>query len=203
MGHNRVNSIEDAVFSTDHLPKLEYLHLKGNQLKKYDENWFLPKSNVNSLDLSLNGIKSSGFQILPIGDGDYLPNLQMLNISFNQITKLRVFQLSGLPVLTHLHASHNEMEYIDNNTFQGMESTLRVIDVSNNKVKNHMSYAFSKLTELVELDLTYNELTLLPRDHIPKGVQTLKLLHNHWLCVCDNYWMAESKVVAQENGNLT
>ena len=132
------------------LPNLEYLDLSQNRLITFKEESFLNLHKLMFLNLSYNKLD--------------------LKSEFNNISYFK-----GQSVLELLDLSYNEIQYLDSNvTFQYLRS-LKVLNVSNNKLKSIESYIFGHLNQLNELNLVSNNLSFLNENSF-FNLRNLKLL---------------------------
>ncbi|MEQ2242158.1 hypothetical protein ILYODFUR_032946, partial [Ilyodon furcidens] len=90
---------------------------------------------------------------------EQLPNLQLLDLSYNKIQTLPSF--SGCESIQKIDLHHNEIEELRENTFTGL-MTLRSLDLSWNRVSSVKPNSFFGLTALSKLDLSSNQLSSLP-----------------------------------------
>ncbi|XP_034395908.1 toll-like receptor 3 [Cyclopterus lumpus] len=140
----------------------------------------LPRS-ITGLDVSHNRLKA-----LPPGSLAPYPGLLHLNVSYNSITKLDQGLCQTLPLLQTLSMEHNEVfvltnedvSYCTNLTrlimasnvlklqgepFSALQS-LRVLDVSMNKLLSAKLGSRPQLPSLVSLDLAFNSFVTLKKD---------------------------------------
>ncbi|KAL8613049.1 hypothetical protein ACOMHN_008818 [Nucella lapillus] len=92
-----------------------------------------------------------------------LPNLRLLDLSYNQINYLDnhwVFEHMGL--LTRLNLRGNFLKKLQHGSFSGLKS-LEVLDLSDNNIKTVELHAFGGLNHLSVLRLANNELYELKR----------------------------------------
>ncbi|KAE8281093.1 Leucine-rich repeat-containing G-protein coupled receptor 5A [Larimichthys crocea] len=110
---------------------------------------------------SLESLTITGARItsLPSSVCEQLPNLQLLDLSYNRIQTLPSF--SGCESVQKIDLHHNEIEELEENTFHGLMS-LRSLDLSWNRLSSVKSNSFSALPALTKLDLSSNQLSSLP-----------------------------------------
>ncbi|KAM6984789.1 leucine-rich repeat-containing G-protein coupled receptor 5-like [Aplochiton taeniatus] len=136
-----------------HLPELRTLSLNG--AAKITE--FPDLTGTKSLEsLTITGARITS---LPTAVCDQLPNLQVLDLSFNRIHTLPSF--GGCDNLRKIDLHHNEIEDLQKNTFQGLAS-LRSLDLAWNRLRSLDAHSFSSLPALSKLDLSSNRLSSLP-----------------------------------------
>nr|XP_045728912.2 leucine-rich repeat-containing G-protein coupled receptor 5 isoform X1 [Mirounga angustirostris] len=121
----------------------------------------------------------TGAQIssLPQTACDQLPNLQVLDLSYNLLEDLPSF--SVCQKLQKIDLRHNEIYEIKVDTFQQLLG-LRALNLAWNKIAIIHPNAFSTLPSLRKLDLSSNRLSSLPVTGL-HGLTHLKLTGNHAL----------------------
>ncbi|KAG8451143.1 hypothetical protein GDO86_003416 [Hymenochirus boettgeri] len=90
---NKLNSLEENVFSA--LNRLEVLLLFQNQIARIERSAFDEMELLQKIYLSQNAI--TRFPLELVKDGEKLPELVLLDLSFNNIKTLPVQQLKSLP----------------------------------------------------------------------------------------------------------
>ncbi|KAI5710885.1 hypothetical protein M8J76_009226 [Diaphorina citri] len=88
-----------------------------------------------------------------------LTSLLVLNISNNKIESLPE-NIGYMKSLTHIDASHNTISYVPSEI--NMLSHLKTLDLSHNKLESDSLPLFIDMRSLTELNLSYNQLTMLP-----------------------------------------
>ncbi|XP_016054673.1 PREDICTED: leucine-rich repeat-containing G-protein coupled receptor 5 [Miniopterus natalensis] len=154
-----------------HLPELRTLTLNGaSQITEFPD-----LTGTASLEsLTLTGAQISS---LPRTVCDQLPNLQMLDLSYNLLEDLPSF--SVCQKLQKIDLRHNEIYEIKVDTFQQLLS-LRSLNLAWNKIAIIHPNAFSTLPSLRKLDLSSNRLSSFPVTGL-HGLTHLKLTGNHAL----------------------
>ncbi|XP_075947606.1 toll-like receptor 3 [Anarhichas minor] len=140
----------------------------------------LPES-ITSLDMSHNQLR----RIPPVSLTRY-PGLLHLNVSYNSITKLEQGLCQTLPLLQTLNMEHNQVYVLkkvdvshctnltwlimasnklklEGEPFSALQS-LRVLDVSVNKLQSAKLGSQPQLPRLVSLDLAFNDITTLKKE---------------------------------------
>ncbi|XP_074125723.1 LOW QUALITY PROTEIN: leucine-rich repeat-containing G-protein coupled receptor 5 [Sminthopsis crassicaudata] len=190
---NNIKSIPEKAFVGN--PSLITIHFYDNPIQLVGKSAFqyLPKLRTLTLngasqiaefpDLtgtrSLESLTLTGTQIisLPRTVCDQLPNLQVLDLSYNQIKDLPCFSVCQKLQKIILH--HNEIYEIKADTFHQL-TMLRSRDLAWNKIVTIHSSAFSSLPSLIKLDLSSNFLSSFPVLGL-HGLTHLKLTGNHAL----------------------
>lgn len=111
--------------------------------------------NLQIIDLSYNQIKS----IDPAIFKD-LTNLVSLSLDFNHLTTLDTTTFKGLTSLQDLHLSSNQLINLEPTIFEGLIS-LNKIDLYGNKLTNINPLTFKDLINLQALRISNNQLTSL------------------------------------------
>ncbi|XP_030759456.1 protein artichoke [Sitophilus oryzae] len=133
-----------------HLRKLKTLDLHGNQLKDLKRNQFKGLRDVEVLDLSFNNLtKIDGTHL-----GD-LTKMSWLNISHNSITELTRGAFARNTVLRVLNMSSNKIKKLDSNSFRGMRF-LRRLFLADNLLTDVGRGTFSALQRIGTIDLARN-----------------------------------------------
>ncbi|XP_052021373.1 leucine-rich repeat-containing G-protein coupled receptor 5 isoform X2 [Apodemus sylvaticus] len=160
-----------GVSAFQHLPELRTLTLNGaSQITEFPD--LTGTATLESL--TLTGAKISS---LPQTVCDQLPNLQVLDLSYNLLEDLP--SLSGCQKLQKIDLRHNEIYEIKGGTFQQLLS-LRSLNLAWNKIAVIHPKAFSTLPALMKLDLSSNLLSSFPVTGL-HGLTHLKLTGNHAL----------------------
>ncbi|XP_039077362.1 leucine-rich repeat-containing G-protein coupled receptor 5 isoform X3 [Hyaena hyaena] len=154
-----------------HLPELRTLTLNGaSQITEFPD--LTGTASLESLTLTGAQIAS-----LPQTACDQLPNLQVLDLSYNLLEDLPSF--SVCQKLQKIDLRHNEIFEIKVDTFQQLLS-LRALNLAWNKIAVIHPNAFSTLPSLRKLDLSSNLLSSFPVTGL-HGLTHLKLTGNHAL----------------------
>ncbi|KAM5288966.1 leucine-rich repeat-containing G-protein coupled receptor 5 isoform 2-T2 [Ctenodactylus gundi] len=152
-----------------HLPELRTLTLNGaSQITEFPD--LTGTANLESLTLTGAQISS-----LPQTVCDQLPNLQVLDLSYNLLEDLPSF--SVCQKLQKIDFRHNEICEVKVDTFQQLLS-LRSLNLAWNKIAIIHPGAFSTLPSLRKLDLSSNLLSSFPVTGL-HGLTHLKLTGNH------------------------
>ncbi|KAJ8008837.1 hypothetical protein DPEC_G00082570 [Dallia pectoralis] len=151
-----------------HLPELRTLSLNGaSEITEFPD-----LTGTKSLEsLTITGARITS---LPTTVCDQLPNLQVLDLSYNLILSLP--SLSGCEKIQKIDLHHNQIEELQAGTFQGLTS-LRTLDLAWNKLFSLDPLSFSSLPGLIKLDLTSNRLSYMPLSGL-HGLTHLKLAGN-------------------------
>ncbi|XP_071358603.1 leucine-rich repeat-containing G-protein coupled receptor 5-like [Trachinotus anak] len=148
---NPIQSVGRSAFQN--LPELRTLSLNGAA----DLTEFPDLTGTKSLEsLTITGARITS---LPSSVCEQLPNLQLLDLSYNQIQTLPSF--SGCESIQKIDLHHNEIEELQENTFHGLMS-LCCLDLSWNRLSSVKPNSFSALPTLTKLDLSSNQLSSLP-----------------------------------------
>ncbi|XP_037703624.1 leucine-rich repeat-containing G-protein coupled receptor 5 isoform X2 [Choloepus didactylus] len=154
-----------------HLPELRTLTLNGaSQITAFPD-----LTGTASLEsLTLTGAQISS---LPQTVCDQLPNLQVLDLSYNLLEDLPSF--SVCQKLQKIDLRHNRISDLRVDTFQQLPS-LRSVNLAWNKIAIIHPNVFSTLPSLIKLDLSSNRLSSFPVTGL-HGLTHLKLTGNHAL----------------------
>ncbi|XP_066525365.1 leucine-rich repeat-containing G-protein coupled receptor 5-like isoform X2 [Hoplias malabaricus] len=148
---NPIQFVGQSAFQ--HLPELRTLSLNGAA----DITEFPDLTGTYSLErLAITGARITS---LPSTVCEQLPNLQMLDLSYNQIQTLPCLQ--GCEKIRKIDLHHNQIHELQADTFRGLPS-LKSLDLAWNKLCSVDPLSFSGLPALTKLDLTFNHLSSLP-----------------------------------------
>jgi internalin A len=156
--------------------RIKYLDLFGNSIQELPD-WFFQFKSLEHLSLKNNTIKVLPTIVFA------LENLKYLNLAENQIHEINDHYFTNLMNIEKVDISYNQIasisskkiEYpkckifnIKGNRLQKFPTaisdvkTLEKLDLSQNKINAIEDDAFVELENLIELDLSFNELTYLP-----------------------------------------
>lgn len=146
--------LPNRFFENMNLNALRTLSLKHCQMLIIGELAFVGLDNVEVLDISHNDLSSIPSALL------HLRNLKKLIISHNdELTYIHHLAFEKMSELTEIHMGHSNIEYIEDNAFDGLENSLEVLDL------NHCSLSFGHfavlqtLKQLRKLDLSHNRIS--------------------------------------------
>ena len=143
------------------LPKLQVLHMKGNQIHAITAHDLQHLRGLKSVDLSSNYIAEWDFPKRSNNSFSYPSILEFLDLSLNQISVLTEFSFNFTRELSMLNVSFNGLFQIQERSFMYLQS-LRVLDLSNNKLTVLPGNLFTKLNSLTYLYLSHNSLVSFP-----------------------------------------
>lgn len=147
---NNIEKIPDWFFQ---FKKLEHLSLKNNSLKELPTTVFTLES-LKSLNLADNQIKDLGSHFF-----SNLLDIEKVDISYNQLSTIPAERIS-YPKCKIINLKGNKLQKFPVALSDAV--TLEKLDLSENKINSIDDEAFDKLENLIELDLSFNELQYLP-----------------------------------------
>lgn len=132
-------------------PWLKELYIANNQIKKM--------TPLNMVYMDLEVLDLSNNQIDNLEDNIFqgLSKIKVLKLSGNKISNLTRHSLKGLDTLEHLILSNNQIREISVHAFTHLKS-LKRLDLSGNQIKHLDADVFSGQANLVDLDLSDNQL---------------------------------------------
>jgi Leucine-rich repeat (LRR) protein len=140
-------------------PLLVVLNLRHNSLSSLPVDIITLKNHIQELDISDNSIKKVDTYLVQ----RYYPELRILDVSRNKIT--RIFSTSPVDksTLEIIDASFNYIAELDPSTFSSA-SKLSEVNISNNEISNLSEDMFASNPELVKLDISNNHILAIHRD---------------------------------------
>ena len=180
--------------------KLQVLDLSNCSIENIDSNGFPFLPSLHSLELqdnhishlhnlsNLSRLKRLNLQsnLIRVIQISYLPNLQFLDLSFNQMTQIPpkwITQTDGLQIV---NLSHNKLKHISPHAFH--QVTLNHLDLSFNKLTTLHSFGIFKLSMMV---LSHNRMTTITDDafsHFQDTLEDLDLSFNAFSDLPDHHF---------------
>lgn len=147
---NSIQALPDWFF---HFNKLESLSLKSNAFKDFPAIIFTLESlkNLNLSDNQINSITGRFFS--------NLMRFDKVDISYNSLTQIPYDKIE-FSKCTNLNLKGNKLESFPKAICH--INSLEKLNLSENTIKSFPDDTFIELDNLIELDLSYNELTYLP-----------------------------------------
>ena len=144
------------------LENLVYLDISNNSISSFSE--CLKSRNVKNIKASNNKISyftvSSSLELLDLSNNN-LPdlelsgmNLKKLNVSFN---KIESFKLTKNISLIDIDLSNNKLKVLNFDD----ENKIKILSLSNNKLDDSIYINISKCSNLENLDINHNKVSLL------------------------------------------
>ncbi|XP_053976028.1 chaoptin [Hylaeus volcanicus] len=167
LSHNKMRTLPDSMFLDTNIESLDLSH---NQFMRLPMKAFSisAAASLSMLDMSWNSL--SGIHTT---DGVFrLRSLTWLDLSYNRLIRLDDGLFSDMNYLTHLDLSHNKQLLLESRgrTFHGLEDSLLYLDLSNISL---LSVPDLPLRRLQTLYLAHNELASIP----PEMASNLTSLH--------------------------
>ena len=183
--NNQIPVLQKGTFGG--LSSLTHLYLSHNSISRFGNCWGGNFEKLQYLDLSWNNITILGEQNFMCDTGSYCANssgfgqhidgtspgnwigLQTLILTGNPIGHgLAKGAFQGLPKLLHLLLDNCDVEVIASEQFIGLHS-LRLLDVSFNKIVSLDSYQFQYLPSLMVVNAKHNFIASLGPDSLFGG----------------------------------
>nr|XP_012217554.1 PREDICTED: leucine-rich repeat-containing G-protein coupled receptor 5A-like [Linepithema humile] len=192
LGTNQV--LEFDLITLDQHRSLNKLILAKNHIALLPINELKNLKHLKNLDLSQNQLDNIHLDIFK-----HINALEDLNYSHNLLSDFDFSILNTASSLSRLNLSHNQISNLKKSS-ENTTTKLTVLDVSHNNLSN-LNF-FDVLTELINLDLSFNKLTILPADSL-LYLQHLKILriNNNRLLSLDlqNLPLSLSELYAESN----
>lgn len=187
----QVSLLDCTVTNATYLPgpllqgvSLHGLVLTSGELKNISKDAFFGLSSP----LEALGLPNNHLEIVPTEALNVLYQLERLDLSGNNFSRLNDLSFKGLKSLCFLDLRNNQIDNVGTNTFEHLNN-LTVIKLSGNRLKTSSLSALGKLNSLLELDLSMNALTgPLNSTTLPSmtSLKTLSLANNQFTSVCKN-----------------
>ncbi|GAB0090886.1 Toll-like receptor [Sergentomyia squamirostris] len=208
LSNNRLSAVDGTTLQG--LNTLSLLSLDYNRIARIDRQ-ALRNCSSTLQDLHLNGNK-----LHRVPDVLYdVQQLKTLDLGENQITNIDDASFSGMVQMFGLRLTENSIETIKRGTFDRMEA-LQILNLSHNKIRkidheaftknsnlqairldgNHLSDItglFTKLPNLVWLNISDNRLEMFDYALIPTGLQWLDI-HANRISELGNYFEMENQL---------
>lgn len=140
------------VETIENLPGLTWLTMRGNYIETIPETPFSYNKRIDKLDLGENFLSGLPARMF---NGSLVVN--DLNLDYNYIDKLQEGVFASLSP-RRVYLGMNRIAAIHDKAFQGVESTLELLDLERNRLSN-ISAAFSQLRGLRYLYLSNNNIS--------------------------------------------
>ncbi|XP_055597693.1 toll-like receptor Tollo [Uranotaenia lowii] len=207
ISNNRLSNIE--YFTFQGMSRLSLLSLDYNRISRIDRVAFKNISNLH--DLHLNGNK-----LLQVPEALYdVPLLRTLDLGENHISNIDNASFREMVHMYGLRLTENNIEQIRKGTFDAMKS-LQILNLSKNRLKRvepasfdnntnlqairldgnyltEIAGLFTKLPNLVWLNISDNHLEVFDYALIPVGLQWLDI-HANKIAELGNYFEIESQL---------
>ena len=170
---NKINNLYNNDFL--YLTKLEVLSLDKNPLTVIEDDAFM---GTNLLLLTADSVNLTlGLLGIPAKD---LQNLRGLSVAGNRLRHLNDGWFYAFPSLTSLNLDDNDIRELSADAFNGLESTLRTLELNHNKLKKIPREALQNLEKLESLELHHNNIKKIYARSFnnSKNLVTLNLRHN-------------------------
>ncbi|XP_061393291.1 chaoptin-like, partial [Musca vetustissima] len=167
---NKITSLTG--FNAVNLTQLDTVDLSGNHLLSLPANFLRNSINLQKVDLSSNRflqIPSSALSDIS------LPRLSWLNLTGNPINTIYTVIEERYPYLKELYICQTNLSILTSYDFKAFKA-LQHLHLVNNRITRISPGAFTNLTNLLTLDISINELELLPIERL-KGLNNLRVLN--------------------------
>uniref|UniRef100_A0A803WCM4 Leucine rich repeats and immunoglobulin like domains 2 n=1 Tax=Ficedula albicollis TaxID=59894 RepID=A0A803WCM4_FICAL len=216
LNRNRISTIPPKIFR---LPHVQFLELKRNRIKIVESLTFQGLESLKSLKMQRNGMsRLMDGAFFGLGNIEELPMAQLLDLSYNQLTRLKESAFVGLSLLEKLNLGDNHINHIADGVFRGL-TNLHTLDLRNNEIswaiedaneafvglsrldklilqgnqiKSITKKAFSGLERLEHLDLSNNAIMSIQENAFAQAhLKELVLNTSSLLCDCQLKWLPQ------------
>lgn len=208
LSHNRFTVFLDYFFKPNR--NLKVLLLNDNRLVKITANALVDLKDLERLDLSNNSLfylskglfdyfsklrylslQNNPFQNISSGCLRGLNSLELLNLGGNRLRALPSGIFLHNENLKNIFIENTTLEVIRNTEFKGLMHLKSLIIRNNSHLREIEDYVFLDTPEITELDLSGNELMVLPKTLANLNQLTeLNIGDNPWTCDCRMAWFA-------------
>eukprot|EP00794_Sanderia_malayensis_P006287 gene6287-7010_t len=153
--------------------KLRELYLDGNRLEFLTVRMFYMRERLKILGMSNNRLQ--GIDLTAFARA---PNIERLNLAGNQLKTLGPSCFAPLKKLRYLYLERNQIRKVSGYAFRGLIS-LQALNLSRNFIslgQSELDMAFKPMTVLKTLDLTRNDIILVPRNAF-RGLHNLQSMN--------------------------
>ncbi|XP_025153523.1 vasorin [Harpegnathos saltator] len=164
----RGNQFDSFLDCSTNLEKLRTLDLSQNHLQRF---FFLCKEEYN---LQVLNVSHNMLEYIDDNSINHrMPQLKILDLSYNKLTVVNETMLEHLTILEYLSLSHNPIgDGIHNGAFWNLKA-LQHLDLRNVSAPFFSADFFKTLTNLSSLDLSWNPISVIPL--LPVKLQQLDL----------------------------
>jgi Leucine-rich repeat (LRR) protein len=152
---NLIDNIESFTFNHG-MVDLVYMNLATNQLDRVEKNAFQGLIRLRVLDLRNNYLEAIERRRSFLLD---LPALTNLTVSFNLITSVEASCFQNNRKLMSLSLDFNRLVNVAQGAFRGLNDSLLVLKLNNNKLQLIKRFYFVGLVKLDELHLQNNQIS--------------------------------------------
>lgn len=154
-------NLESLIGLNEFLPCLVNLNLKSNKITNFDG---IPL-NIKELNLSRNLICDH------LSNISNFKNLSSIDLSFNKISRMDSFD--NLKFLKKLNLSNNKIKKLSN------LNNVEILNLSNNQLNGVLDFKNFEFNNLIELNLSKNNLNLIKNLNSIKNLKILKVNNNN------------------------
>lgn len=159
-------------FNAVNLTQLDSVDLSRNALLALPGNFLQHAITLQRLDLAHNRFRQ--IPSLALSDGS-LPRLGWLNFTANPLDRIYGTSHEHYGMLREIHISRTNLTLLTSKDFEAF-TALQHLYLVQNRIMRISPGAFVPLRHLLTLDVSENELELLPRERL-QGLHTLRLLN--------------------------
>ena len=169
LADNQLSALPPAVFNKSQ--SLHKLMLQNNSLTMLTSQLFSGLTNLTVLNLSRNAISSH--LLAPDVFTTDLKHLKVLDLSYNQMSKLQTSIFAELISLQVLNLAHNQFHIISSGVF-AFQTRLNILSLSHNIIENIEKDAFVGLNSLTSLSLDHNKVRNLYENQLDESASSLE-----------------------------
>ncbi|XP_051878285.1 transforming growth factor beta activator LRRC32-like [Pristis pectinata] len=169
LSDNELTDISLKVDNRNLLQSLKYLYLQNNSIQLLPSKLFKVLPRIEKINLANNNVRICNMENKTMGirktknscvSFSEIPTLKYLKLDGNNITHLAPYTFYKTP-LAYLDLSRNEYLEVPDQALKGLEHSLKYLSLRWNLIQTS-KVTLTCLNHLRDLDLSYNQLDILP-----------------------------------------
>ncbi|GAB1605448.1 leucine-rich repeat neuronal protein 2-like [Argonauta hians] len=149
ISENHLTVLSDNTFQ--YFPKLLELNLTENYIHRISDTAFIGLHALDSLHMMHNRLTTVPTEAL-----QYIEHLRFLNLHSNNIQHILDYSFYNNSKLASINIANNNLKTIDAKSFNGLENSLKILDLQQNYLDLIPTEAMAELTQVNYLQLSSN-----------------------------------------------